>query len=434
MPNLRDHLVQFLLRDLERCNGARIRDADIEAQDELIRTLTLALRQKDERLQRMREKGEVRERQHQTLKRRYRGLKKKREHHRRRARLLRERSRQLRLLRRQASFVPSTNTESTPFVNFGWFAEFTRYHDELAMRRVLAHPLRAERAMQQPMRLGTLHQYEPRPLVPLGPPLPKAPRLPAVCVVTPSYNQAEYLEQTMRSVLDQRYPGTVEYVVMDGGSGDGSVGIIQRHADRLHHWQSAPDGGQAAAVKAGFEKSDAPYMCWLNSDDLFLGESLAHCVDYLERHPAVDLVYGHRVMIDGGGKEIGRWVMPRHSERLLWHVDIVPQETCVWRRSAYDRAGGIDPSFRFALDWDFLLRVQSSGGRIRRLPWFLGAFRCYPEQKTSSWLDVAAVELERLRQRELGEHYDEETMRQLLRAAQVESVWLQKLLRRGIRL
>ncbi|MEX0671099.1 MAG: glycosyltransferase family 2 protein [Pirellulales bacterium] len=137
---------------------------------------------------------------------------------------------------------------------------------------------------------------------------------PVIAIVTPSFNQGHVLEATLRSVLDLGYPD-LEYVVQDGGSTNASVAILERYAPRLLAWESAPDGGQAPAINRGLRRTTGEIMAYLNSDDILLPGSLAYVASYFRSHPEVDVVYGHRVLIDGADAEIGRWVLPRHDDR-----------------------------------------------------------------------------------------------------------------------
>ncbi|MBI3886796.1 MAG: glycosyltransferase [Opitutae bacterium] len=231
------------------------------------------------------------------------------------------------------------------------------------------------------------------------------PARPRISVVTPSYQQGAYLEQTMRSVLDQMGP-TDEYVVQDGGSTDGSVAIITRHSEKLRAWSSAPDQGQADAIAKGFAQTTgapADIMAWLNSDDTYLPGTFDFVADYFARHPDVDVVYGHRILIDEQSREIGRWFLPPHDDTVLRLNDFVPQETVFWRRRVWDKVGGLDASFKFALDWDLLLRFADAGAKIVRVPYFLACFRIHAAQKTSAQMaSVGQAEIDRLRTRANG--------------------------------
>ncbi len=238
----------------------------------------------------------------------------------------------------------------------------------------------------------------PRSYLRTSPPRP-APRM---TVVTPSFQQGQFLERTLLSVLDQGYPA-LEYVVQDGGSTDGTLDVLRRHSDALARWESEPDGGQANAINRGFAGTDGEIMAFLNSDDLLLPGSLAYVARYFERHPGVDVVYGHRVLVDERDRQVGAWLIPARAERVLQWADCIPQETLFWRRRAWDAAGAqMDESFRFALDWDLLLRLRESGARMKRLPRFLGAFRLHTDQKHSVLLDAGEEESAKLRHRANG--------------------------------
>ena len=279
-------------------------------------------------------------------------------------------------------------------------------------------------AQSSPHPLGKLEQYEPRPVVYDRLPRP-APRAdwPRICLITPSYQQGHFLERTIRSVLDQNYP-KLAYGVQDGGSTDGSAELINRFLPQLAHAESAPDHGQAAAIQRGFEKlypEDGDIMAWLNSDDVLCPGTLAYVGDYFHRHPDVDVIYGHRIIIDDEDREVGRWFLPRHHKGTLRWVDLVPQETLFWRARCYRQINGIDPSFQFAMDWDLLLRLEEAGFNLRRLPYFLGCFRVHTHQKTSAKITtVGEQEMQRLRLRthgqeaphwEIQKHLDEEIRR-----------------------
>jgi len=251
-------------------------------------------------------------------------------------------------------------------------------------------------------RLGVLHQYPPRSLRnPPGYSFPAgAGKAPKISIVTPSFNHGMYLERTIRSVIDQNYPN-LEYIVQDGGSHDGSAEILRKYADSLRHWESAKDNGQSHAINLGFRHATGEIMAYLNSDDFLLPGTLPYIADYFRRHPEIDVVYGHRIVVDAEGREVGRWVLPPHNDEVLSSVDYIPQETLFWRRRIWEKVGGqVDESFQFAMDWDLLIRFRDAGARFVRLPRFLAAFRVHPSQKTSAQIeDLGAREIYRLRRR-----------------------------------
>jgi glycosyltransferase involved in cell wall biosynthesis len=251
-------------------------------------------------------------------------------------------------------------------------------------------------------RIGQLYQYAPRALhVPNGYfRIPKLKSTPTISIVTPSLNQGRFIERTIRSVLDQRYPA-VEYIVKDAGSRDETVTVLERHRDALAQVVCGDDSGFANGINQGFEYATGEIMAYLNSDDILLPGSLHYVAKYFTEHQDIDVVYGHRILIDEYDSEIGRWVLPRHDDDVLSWADYVPQETLFWRRRVWERVGGkLDENFRFAVDWDLLLRFRDTGAVMRRLPRFIGAFRVHPHQKTSSLMeDVGKTEMDRLRTR-----------------------------------
>ena len=245
-------------------------------------------------------------------------------------------------------------------------------------------------------------QYAPRPLVfkklpvrrkPAGFPL-------SVGLVTPSFNQGHFLEQTMRSVLTQEFP-RLQYAVVDGGSNDGSPQLIEKYRNCLIYGVSEPDQGQSDALVKGFAKIDADILGYLNADDLLAPGSLAFVADYFSRNPEVDVIYSHRIIIDENGREVGRWILPPHDEHSLRRVDYIPQETLFWRRRLYEKVGGIDSSFHYAMDWDIILKFMDAGAEFRRVQGFLGCFRSHPAQKTAALSKtVGEREVQALRRRQ----------------------------------
>ncbi len=330
-------------------------------------------------------------------------------------------------------------TDSTGDLRKLWIA--TRAHIREKWSRPLAAWLFTRLVEKYWMQIGVLRHYDPRPLkwdrMPTGRAHPAA--LPQIAVVTPSYGQEKFIERTLRSVLDQQYPKLV-YVVQDGASKDRSPEIIARYAPQLRHWESVPDRGQADAIRRGFDHVIAALgpddlMAWLNSDDLLAPGALRFVAEYFTANPEVDVVYGHRIIIDDDDRDVGRWIMPRHNPATLEWIDYVPQETMFWRKRAWDRAGGIDPSFQFALDWDLLARFQQAGCRMVRVPYFLGAFRVHAEQKTSQAIHTTgADEMRRIRTRFHGERQDDfETINEHARHARFWGAITARLHALGIR-
>ena len=227
-----------------------------------------------------------------------------------------------------------------------------------------------------------------------------------MAIVTPSYNQAVFLGGTIESVLSQDYP-RLEYAVVDGGSTDGSKELLERYRPRLAYTVSEPDEGQAHAIVKGFSNTHGEIMAYLNSDDCLMPGALRYVGRYFQQHPEVDVIYGHRVIIDPDGLEVGRWVIPPHDTECVRRFDYIPQETLFWRRRCYEEVGGLDVRFHFAMDWDLILKFMRAGARFRRLPYFLACFRVHGAQKTSSLLESTGLnEVNLLLEREFphGDH------------------------------
>jgi glycosyltransferase involved in cell wall biosynthesis len=182
---------------------------------------------------------------------------------------------------------------------------------------------------------------------------------PLVSIVTPSFNQARYLESTLLSVLDQDYPN-LEYILVDGGSTDGSVEIIRRYSDRLAWWISEKDRGQTDAINKGFANARGEILAWLNSDDTYEPNAVSEAVAFLQDHPEVGLVYGDANIIDENGRIVGRFPAARTSYRRLRQGYVhIPQQSAFWRADLWRKVGPLDPAFYFAMDYDLWVRLAA---------------------------------------------------------------------------
>ena len=177
-----------------------------------------------------------------------------------------------------------------------------------------------------------------------------------VSIVTPSYNQAAFLEQTIRSVLEQDYP-EIEYWVMDGGSQDGSVDIIRKYAGRLAGWVSEKDSGQADAINKGFARAAGDVIAWVNSDDYYLPGTIRAVVETFQRNPACGLVYGDVISINGTGEPINLMRYQPWGLEGLMQFHILGQPAVFMRRSVQMQAGMLDPTFHYMLDHHLWLRM-----------------------------------------------------------------------------
>ncbi len=183
---------------------------------------------------------------------------------------------------------------------------------------------------------------------------------PLVTIITPSFNQAQFLEATINSVLNQHYPN-LEYMVLDGGSSDGSVEILKRYDTQLAWWVSEPDNGQADAFNKGLARAKGKYIGWLNSDDLYLSGSLQSAIQLLEDNPEVAFVFGNVQAIDASGNVTN--IMRYEDWQLedLMCFNIIGQPGVFMRRDLLQKVGGLDPSYHFLLDHHLWLRLALQG-------------------------------------------------------------------------
>ncbi|PYQ41129.1 MAG: hypothetical protein DMF77_16720 [Acidobacteria bacterium] len=205
--------------------------------------------------------------------------------------------------------------------------------------------------------------------------------LPLVSIVTPSYNQGRFIEETIQSVLAQDYPN-LEYIVVDGGSTDETLDILRRYGGRLK-WISEPDRGQSEAINKGFRMARGEIVAWLNSDDTYLAGAVGKAVGYLRTHPAVAMVYGEGYLMDEAGRVTGRFpaTEPFNLWRLVYFSDYILQQTVFWRRCVFDAVGMLDESLHYGMDWDFWIRVAKRF-EVAYIPEFLGNLREYAAAKT----------------------------------------------------
>ena len=203
-----------------------------------------------------------------------------------------------------------------------------------------------------------------------------------ISVVTPSFNMAAYLEQTITSVISNLRDGD-EYFIVDGGSTDGSVEIIRRYEKRISGWISEPDDGYADALAKGFARASGDMLCWINASDLYL----AGAFDAAQRllTDDLDMIFGSDLYIDANSRVLfynHGWV-PDLRSAMLYGGWTPLQDACFWRRSLYENVGGIDRQLKFAADYDLFLRMALAG-RTRYVPVAFSAFRQHAGQKSIS--------------------------------------------------
>lgn len=186
------------------------------------------------------------------------------------------------------------------------------------------------------------------------------PDKPLVSITTPSFNQAGFLEDAIHSVLEQDY-SNLEYIIIDGGSTDGSREIIQKYTDRLAGWVSEPDRGQTDAINKGFARARGDIFAWLNSDDCYQPGAVREAVDFMKDHPEVGMVYGDANLVDETGSVMGKFPAAQTDYRRLRRGYVhIPQQSAFFRAELWHKVGPLDPSFYFAMDYDLWVRLAKN--------------------------------------------------------------------------
>lgn len=200
-------------------------------------------------------------------------------------------------------------------------------------------------------------------------------------IITPSYNQAAFIEETIRSVMDQDHDD-IEHIVMDGGSTDGTVEILRRYSHL--RWTSERDRGQSHAINKGFAAATGDVVAWLNSDDLYESRVLGAVSRYFQDHPDCMMLYGDILFVNRDGSPLIAYGGDTiNYENLIRCPDIVRQPSFFWRRSLVERLGGVDEHLHLVMDFDFILRAGQRH-RFHYLPRTISRYRCYEENKSLS--------------------------------------------------
>lgn len=205
---------------------------------------------------------------------------------------------------------------------------------------------------------------------------------PVVTIAVPSYNQGRFLEQALESIFEQEVP--VEVFVADGGSTDGSVDIIRRYESRLAGWRSHSDRGQAAAINECISLGNAPYVCWLNSDDILARGGLKLLIKALEAKPETPVAYGKVWnFVESTKTKKPVWV-ERFSERRLALRCIISQPGSLIRRCAWDAVGGVNENLQMAMDYDLWWRLYKNFASLEFVDEFVAFNRYHPDTKTNT--------------------------------------------------
>ncbi len=218
---------------------------------------------------------------------------------------------------------------------------------------------------------------------------------PLVSIITPSYNQGRFLEATIQSVISQTYPN-LEYILIDGGSTDESGQIIEKYSKYLTHWESRPDRGQAHAINKGLAKAKGDILGWLNADDLLLPSTVEIVVNSFLENPSIDVIYGHLDRIDEDGNLISTPVLPK--DRVVFSIEyiigecVVNQPGSFWRREYLEKAGFLDETLRYGLDYEYWIRLALTGAQFKRLSQTVARFRVSERSKTGGETEKMALE------------------------------------------
>ena len=243
---------------------------------------------------------------------------------------------------------------------------------------------------------------------------------PRVSIVTPSYNQGQFIEETIRSVLLQGYPD-LEYIVIDGSSTDGSVDIIRKYEPWLAYWVSEPDRGQAHAINKGFARATGEIFGWLNSDDLLYLKAIYRIARAYVKDPSLRVTCGFRKVIDAEGKFRWNWVYNKPANFTLKRRGYLPQETVYWRREIWEQIGPLDEDFQYTLDFEYWHRMMAAGYRFVLLPYFLGCFRLHDASKGALMDEVRKREGRVVYQRYLGRTDSAEQI-----VAEIDAGWFRR--------
>ena len=228
--------------------------------------------------------------------------------------------------------------------------------------------------------------------------MPDGQPWPKISIVTPSYNQGQFIEETIRSVLLQGYPN-LEYIIIDGGSTDNAIDVIRKYESRLAYWVSERDKGQADAISKGFARATGDILAWINSDDLYLPGALSYVGHFFAKRKTVHILTGAHTDIDAYGRILGYlWPVRPSFHRLLCIGMHFAQPATFWSRRAYERAGGMDTSLDFCMDYDLMLRMtQHYRTHSTRVP--LVCFRVHKDAKSGNLVHTKEKEDKMLHQR-----------------------------------
>lgn len=220
---------------------------------------------------------------------------------------------------------------------------------------------------------------------------------PKLSIVTASYNQVKYIERTILSVINQNY-SNFELIIIDGGSTDGTIDILQKYDKKISYWVSEADEGQTDAINKGFKKATGNFVCFQNSDDVFLPNAFEKFVNTINRYPKKDIFYGNFKHIDAHDKILDtQKLMPTNFFLQVFKGPLIHNQACFWRRDIFEKIGYFDESYQFDMDYEFFTRILANGYKSCFINDFLGALRHHDQTKTSNLGDVSKQEMAKVK-------------------------------------
>ena len=220
--------------------------------------------------------------------------------------------------------------------------------------------------------------------------------LPKISVITPSFNQGQFIEQTILSVLSQDYPN-LEYIIMDGGSTDNTVEIIKKYASQIKYWQSKKDNGQAAAINEGFSMATGDILCWLNSDDMYMPGTLLKIGSLFSSADNAEIIFGNCKHFSDQHKKIrGSDVAGRHKKFELSLCDYVIQPSSFFTCTSWMKTGKLNESLNFTFDWDWFIRAEKAGVVFTPVQEYLSMYRIHDAHKSGTGGEKRVSELKQI--------------------------------------
>ena len=219
-------------------------------------------------------------------------------------------------------------------------------------------------------------------------------RPPKISVITPSYNQGHFIEQTILSVLGQDYPD-LEYILIDGGSSDNSVEIIKKYEHKLAYWISEKDNGQANAINKGFERATGDILCWLNSDDMYMPGIFSFITNEIETTKAMLLTGSSIRYLEtaDGLRTSSHTIIKDHKELSLKEVDYIMQPSTFWTKKMWQEVGKLNEELHYTFDWEWFLRAELLKLPVKVVNRVLSVYRMHGSQKTTTGGDKRSVEI-----------------------------------------